>query len=121
MWRHKPKHKEVIITMYTKEENQEIANTILNQMGGLNRIAVMTGAKDFMIDGHGVSFRYPKSKHSNYIKVSLNGNDLYDVEFGRIRKVKGLPTYKQVETIDDLFFDQLKPIFEQKTGLYLSF
>lgn len=107
--------------MYSKEENQIIANTILNQMGGLNRIAVMTGAKDFLIDGPGVSFKYPGSKHSNYVKIQLNGNDLYDVEFGKIRKVKGLPTYKPVESFDDLYFDMLKPTFEQETGLYLSF
>jgi hypothetical protein len=100
--------------------NTEIAETILMQMGGINRIHLMTGAKHFLALENGVSFRYPGSEHSNYVKIILNGKDLYDVEFGKIRNVKGVPTYKLVETMDDLYFDMLKPIFEQHTRLYLS-
>ena len=100
--------------------NTEIAETILMQMGGINRISLMTGAKNFLALENGVSFRYPGSKHSNYVKVILNGKDLYDVEFGKIRNVKGVLTYKRVETMNDLYFDMLKPVFEQHTRLYLS-
>lgn len=42
--------------------------------------------------------------------------DLYDLEVGRTRGT----TYKVVASHDSIYYDQLKPLIEQATGMYLS-
>jgi len=102
--------------------NLTIANTILNQIGGTRRLNVMTGAKDFMAIENGVQFRIGKnSKSVNIVRVVLNALDLYDVEFGQIRKVKGIPTYIVRSSVNDIYNDMLKGAIENGTGMYLSF
>jgi hypothetical protein len=97
--------------------NQEIANTILQQLGGANRLVMMTGAYNFVAIQNGLSFKIPtKNPKANYIKITLNGKDLYDLEVGRIRG----NSYKVVSQYDDLYFDMLKPSIEKATGMYLS-
>jgi len=92
-----------------------IATTILKQLGGAGRLNAMTGAYNFRDLGNGVSFRI-KNQRANYIKVTLNGMDLYDLEVGRIRGTD----YKVVASHDNIYFDQLKPLIEKATGMYLS-
>jgi ppGpp synthetase/RelA/SpoT-type nucleotidyltranferase len=96
--------------------NKEIAQTILNQLGGINRLVAFTGAYNFVAINNGVSFKIKNAK-ANYIKITLNGKDLYDLEVGRIRGT----TYKVVGKEYDLFYDMLKPVIERLTGMYLSF
>lgn len=93
-----------------------VANTILRQLGGINRLVAMTGAYNFIDRGNGVSFKIKNAK-ANYIKITLNGKDLYNLEIGRIRGT----TYKVVLEQEDLYNDQLKPMIEKTTGMYLSF
>jgi hypothetical protein len=93
----------------------EIAQTILQQLGGAGRLNAMTGAYNFIDRGNGLSFKI-KNARANYIKITLNAKDLYDVEVGRIRG----NTYKVVKEANDLYFDQLKPFIEESTGMYLS-
>ena len=90
--------------------------TTLNQMGGKSKIISMTGAKDFIKGDNYIAFKYKGSKDSNYVKITLNNKDLYDMEFKKIRgmKVKDIKEYK------DVYAEDLKPIFEKQTGLYLS-
>ena len=98
--------------------NVEIANTILKQMGGTGRLNAMTGAKDFVAIDNGVQFKTGRnSKSINTIVIRLNGRDLYDVEFGRVRKYE----YKVVNKYDDVYNDMLKDLFEENTGMYLTF
>lgn len=102
-----------------------IANTILEQMGGIRNIVAMTKAKDIMDHNNGVSFKFSGSKKVNYVKVILNEMDTYDVEFGKISMKKTdfggrMPEYKTVKELTNVYHDQLKPIFENTTGLYLS-
>lgn len=102
--------------------NMTIANTILKQLGGTGRLNAMTGAKNFVAIENGVQFKIGRnSKSINTVVVRLNGKDLYDVEFGRVRKVKGLPTYKIVNEINDAYNDMLVELFESNTGMYLTF
>jgi len=92
-----------------------IATTILKQLGGNNFIA-MTGAKNFLDIGNGLSFKIPKSKNGiNYVKIILNPNDTYDIEFGRISS--GKYGYKVIKRVYDVYFDQLHDIFTTYTGL----
>lgn len=97
------------------QENQAIASEILRQIGGMNRLKLMTGAYNFIALDRGVSFRI-KNPRANYIKIKLNSLDLYDLEVGRIRGDK----YTIVDEQFGIYFDMLKPAIEKATGLYLS-
>ena len=60
--------------------NQEIAKTILTQMGG-NKIVVMVGAKDMLAIENGLSFRFMRSNGMNCVRIVLDeGADLYNME-----------------------------------------
>jgi len=98
-------------------DRMEIAKTILMQMGGTGRLNTMVGANNYISHGDGVSFRFKGSKHSNYLKVTLNVLDTYDMEFGKVWGTK----YTVKKEYDGVFFDQLKELFEKTTGLYLTF
>lgn len=89
------------------------AHIIYNQLGG-SRFAFMTGSKNFANTGEGLQFRLRRNKTAaNFCIISLNGNDLYNVEFAKVGK-----SYKEVATIVDVSAAQLQPIFTQVTGLY---
>lgn len=97
----------------------QVANTILNQLGG-NKFIAMTGAKDLMsLNGKGLQFKLPArfAKNGiNCVRVTLNAADLYDVEYG---KVRGLD-YKVLNTSSDIYADALRANFSEVTGLYTS-
>lgn len=102
-----------------------VANIILEQMGGIRNIKMMTSAKDFLDHGEAVSFKFQGSRKVNYVKVTLNTMDTYNLEFGKIGTEKSqfggrMPSYKVIENIDDIYNDNLKSCFENYTGLYLS-
>ena len=107
----------------TKENDMSdmtVANTILSQLGG-NRFAVMTGARDFAYTANSLSFRLPGNggfckSGINYVTITLNGSDLYDVIYMQIRGSK-LTT---VEEVNDIYFDSLTDSIERVTGLRTS-
>lgn len=99
----------------SSKKDPEIAKTILRQLGGSGRLTAMTGAYGFADLGNGLSFRM-KNPRANFVKITLNSRDLYNVEVGRIRGA----AYKIIKEQNDLFFDQMKPFIEKATGLYLS-
>ena len=108
---------------YTASEQKQFASTVIKQMG--NHLQSMISAYNMTC---GVSqkgdlqfqFRFRGSKTYNYCQVTLNGNDLYTMKIGQIRKKKGLPTLVGRYEQDGLYWDMLKPIFEKTTGLYLT-
>lgn len=92
-----------------------VAQTILQQLGG-RRFQMMTGAKNFLNLKNGLSFRIPATmtkQKINYVKIELNGLDLYDLEFGRIWKLD----YKKIKTLENIGAEQLQQVFTQVTGL----
>ena len=92
-----------------------IAQTILQQLGG-NKFIVMTGAKNFMDLGNGLSFKLPSNFATNginYVKVTLQPSDDYTVEFGKLRGVK----YTALKTVDGIYCDVLQDLFTRTTGL----
>ena len=93
----------------------EIASTILQQLGGANRLHAMTGAYNFVNVGNGLSFKI-KNQKANYIKITLTSMDLYDVEVGRIRG----NTYKVVAEGKGMYAEELKRFIEKSTGMYLT-
>lgn len=102
--------------------NQEIASVIINQIGGFSRVAAMLGVKQFVAIDNGVSFKIGGGAKGkiNYIKIVLNGLDLYDLTFNRISVRKGEFDNKEVAVFTDIYCDQLKEIIEETTGMYLS-
>lgn len=93
----------------------KIAETIIGQLGGQNKLRMMTGAYNFIAHDNGVSFKIKNAK-ANYIKILVTGMDLYDLEIGRIRGA----TYKVVNKSEGVYADMLRPIIERVTGMYLS-
>ena len=96
--------------------NIEIANEILRQLGGRNKLTMMIGMKDAFAIENGLVFKFKMSKVANYVSIVLNGNDLYDITF---KSLRGL-NQKDVEMLEDVYYDDLKRIFENTTKLYLS-
>ncbi|AVB12074.1 hypothetical protein P8807_09970 [Bacillus subtilis] len=58
-----------------------VAETILTQLGGANKLSAMFGAKNFSFGEEDVTFSFQGCSKANMMKISLNGKDLYDVEF----------------------------------------
>ena len=96
-----------------------VAEIILQQMGGSRRLSLMVGATNFLSHEKekAVSFRFKGNSKINYLKVTLNGRDTYDMEFGKVYGQK----YTVVKKVEDVYNDSLKKIFEDTTKLYLSF
>ena len=89
-----------------------IAETIRKQIGG--PALYMIGARDLMGFKNGFGFKLGRTpKKVNFVKITLNGKDLYDAEYGYIRGYKY--TVKSTET--DIYFDMLHGSIEQNTGM----
>lgn len=93
---------------------QTVPQIILNQLGG-RRFMAMTGAACFA-DGNSLVVKFKGSLKANFMKVTLNENDLYDVEINLVRG----SNVKQVEKVEDVYNDMLVEIFEKTTGLYTT-
>ncbi len=93
-----------------------VADTILKQMGGTGRITAMTGAHSFVAMEGGVKFKFRGSTKANLVTVRLTPRDTYTVEFFKARGIAASP----IAIVEDVYADQLRRVFEQFTGLYLS-
>ena len=92
------------------------AETILSQLGG-RKFIIMTGSSNFLASNNSLSMKLTRNaSKANYLKITLNGNDLYDLEFISFRGMKR--TIKKQFT--NIYCDQLVSIFESSTGLYTS-
>ncbi len=100
------------------DEQKEIAQTIIQQMGGNGRLKAMIGMWNPCVEENGISFRFKGSKIANYIKVILEGNDTYTVTFMLIDAHKDSCT--EVKSFDNVGDVMLKDIFEETTKLRLS-
>lgn len=97
-----------------------VANTILNQLGA-RRFQVMTGAKNFIGETNALSFKLPGGggfckDGINFVKITLNAGDTYDILFLRTRGT----AIKTVADLKDIYADQLRDVFTDKTGLAVS-
>lgn len=98
--------------------SKQVAQTILKQMGGVGKLQAMIGAKQFVSlnEPPGVQFGFSNRKGPNKVVIKLNGKDLYDVEFWKIKKFD----FNKVDEANDVYAEHLKSVFEEATGLYLS-
>lgn len=95
------------------------AGLVLKQLGG-NRFMAMTGAKNFVKDDEKstISFKIGRnSLNCNYVRITLNVWDTYDMEFLSIRGAK--LTIKS--TANGIYNDQLQEVFTDRTGLATRF
>jgi hypothetical protein len=103
-----------------KESNGDIAREIQRQIG--NKAFAMMGASNYAwgVDDFGneyLTFKIGRnSKGINWIRITLNAMDTYDIVFSKVRDGK-ITIVKEVKGI---YFDQLHQIIEKTTGLYLS-
>ncbi|MGF1673166.1 MAG: hypothetical protein ACFCUV_05680 [Rivularia sp. (in: cyanobacteria)] len=100
------------------EINQQIAGTILQQLGGKGKLSLMIGAWNINVENNGVSFRFKGSQIANYLKIVLDPSDTYNLEFVQINSAKGICEEKEKYSM--IYCDQLINTFEEYTGLYLS-
>ena len=98
--------------------SNEVANIIIQQLGGQGRLRAMLGAKNFVASPNSVSFQFPNPQRTlpNHIKITLNGLDLYDIEFGRTKK------YEVISKVSkkDIYAESMKEVIENTIQLYLS-
>lgn len=93
----------------------EVAETILQQLGG-RRFIAMTGAHHFVADGDALRFRLPSNFAAsgiNAVRITLNCTDTYDLVFS---KVAGLDV-TEIAAVTDIYADQLRDVFRSGTGL----
>jgi hypothetical protein len=90
-----------------------VAKTILEQLGGRVFVA-MTGASNFFGQQNSLIFTLPEDVTDVWkVKVTLAPSDTYVVEFwGRSGAC--------LETLEDIYCDSLRDVFERVTGLYTS-
>ncbi len=101
----------------TREYQIEVANTIMEQLGGY-KFLVMTGAKNMMAIGHngnpGLNFQIPGAKNRiNRVRIILEPSDTYNVSFWNFRTGKT----KKVAEHTMIYDDMLRDIFTAETGL----
>jgi hypothetical protein len=92
-----------------------VAKTILMQLGGSGSLKMMLGARDFLDHGNALSFKFPNRRGPNHVKITLESDDSYTVEFGRI--VKYVLKNKKVHR--GIYAETLGPLFTRETGLNL--
>ena len=91
------------------------AGQVLNQLGG-NKFIAMTGAKDFVKDDakQMIAFKIGRNAKSiNYVRITLNPMDTYDMEFIMIRAGK-LTVKSKAEGV---YNEQLQEVFKEHTGM----
>ena len=94
-----------------------VAKTILEQLGG-NQFCMMTGAKNLVDCGDALAMKIGRNKtNSNYLKITLNMMDLYDVRFSRVSPMGG---ERSVTEYNNVYNDSLVDVFEKHTGMYTS-
>jgi len=102
------------------------ADVTLQQLGGSRRLKLMVNGRDFFSenDGQTLYFKFSSCRKASVVKITLNALDLYDIEFikpGRLnKKTWEMSPNKTTGEFANVYAEDLKRIFEEFTGLYLS-
>lgn len=124
----------VLVVAYHGDINTEddmtiphIPQTIINQFGAGRTAAMIGGTYLYGDDYVIVKFKVKANggrKAPNCFKITYNyGLDLYDIEFIRNPSMTALINGAEPEVIESLgevYAEDLRRIFEDRTGLYLS-
>ena len=101
-----------MVPMSTAQQYIATARTILDQIGGGNRVRVMTGATSFDALDNGLYIKLPRRRN---VKIELNGQDTYDLTFTVVGNNYEI---KSQTKESDIYADQLIESLERLTGLY---
>ena len=100
-----------------KYESGDVARIIWEQLGG-NKFRMMTGAKNLLNLGDGLAMKLGRnSSNSNYLKITLNSMDTYDMTFAKLTRMGEL---KSVKEYNNVYNDMLTDTFTSHTGMYTS-
>jgi len=102
--------------------DKTVANEILNQLGG-GRFIAMTGAKQFGCEDNRLMFKIGRNGTSaNFVSITLNSMDTYDMVFERVSFSKKTCEMKrkEIDRHEGIYNDMLQDMFTQTTGLYTS-
>ena len=103
----------VLLSIVRNKEviDMEIAKTIIAQLKTVNLIG--WGAKDMVSLEDGLMFKSSGLvKNKGNVTIKLNGNDLYDVTFGKIRKFE----YKELTRKEDIGVENLVETIYKMVG-----
>ncbi len=97
-----------------------VANEIRRQLG--HQAFFMLGAKKLIGSENSLTFKIGRNPKSiNYIKITLDPSDTYNVEFLRIRKPKNADVKRTtVAEFECVYVDTLHAVIERTTGMRLS-
>ena len=71
------------------------------------------GAKELVVLKDGIQFKSSGMvKNKGIIQIKLNGSDLYNVTFGKVRKFK----YKEIKKVTDVFVEDLIGVIDEMVG-----
>lgn len=96
-----------------------VAITIRDQIKATDPMALFAwGAIGFVNTGKGLRFKTSgMTRWKGYVNIILDeGKDLYEVQFLRFRKVKGVPTFKTDKVVTDVYCDQLVSVIDEFVG-----
>lgn len=95
-------------------DNFGIAGVVYSQIKTMSPWAMAAwGAKELVVLKDGIQFKSSGMvKNKGIIQVKLNGSDLYDVTFGKVRKFK----YKEIKKVTDVFVEDLIDTIDEMVG-----
>ena len=95
-------------------DNFGIAGVVYSQIKTMSPWAMAAwGAKELVVLKDGIQFKSSGMvKNKGIIQVKLNGSDLYDVTFGKVRKFE----YKQIKKVTDVFVGDLISVIDEMVG-----
>lgn len=96
---------------------QELANTILQQLGG-NKFCAMTGSKNFVATGRSLRMSLTRNESgANFLEVHLDEWDTYCMHFYWAGMTKAGVRYITKAKWEGVYADGLQDIFTEVTGL----
>ena len=95
-------------------DNFGIAGVVYSQIKTMSPWAMAAwGAKELVVLKDGIQFKSSGMvKNKGIIQVKLNGSDLYNVTFGKVRKFK----YKEIKKVTDVFVEDLIDVIDEMVG-----
>jgi len=88
--------------------NLTIARTIQQQLYAFGQIKVMSwGANTWVGGDNFLMFKVQAYRHTGWVKIELNGSDLYDITLLDERK-------KVVKTFNNIYFDEMTDVIDKE-------
>lgn len=108
----------------------EIVKEIVKLLGGTGRLKAMIGAKNFVYSNtkNALWYDFKLCRKANNFYIEYDAAlDLYNIKFRKavyykcpITGIRVLENYKTVNEVTGLYAEDVKPLFERYTGLYLN-